>query len=70
MKHMWLHDKYHQKIVLKPCSSRGGERVIFEQPYTRAYSEFSETSKSERFAKKMNGFYCLTISAKCSIVDV
>ena len=38
--------------------------------YSEAYSEPSQTSKMEFFAKIVNGFQLLTISAKRSIVDV
>ena len=38
--------------------------------YLEAYSEPCQLSKMERFAKIVDGFYLLTISAKRSILDV
>ena len=34
------------------------------------YLEPCQTSKMERFAKKVSGLWSLTISEKCSILDV
>ena len=41
-----------------------------EYNYPDEYSKPSQTSKMERFAKKIDGFYPLTISAKHSILEI
>ena len=50
---------------------RKKERVLKRfSPMPDAYSEPCQTSKTERFAKIVNGLKSLTILAICSILDV